>query len=456
MLNLNQKNPNLIKYMGSKTGIIEEIVDSLNNQYFDGQTICDLFSGSSTLSSALRDNNIDFISNDIQSYSAVLANSYTGHYEWENYPCLQHWLDLINKCIEIWKNEFGNYFDRFSYDHDFTLNKFIELETEQQNLIENKHFYFLLHESKYECIREYHLFTKYYSGTYWNFSQCIWIDSCIYVIRKHCVNEELSNLLLACLMYAMAYNSQSTGHYAQFRKPQTEKSMQDILIYRRKTFEGFFERKYNELKNVLTNNHINCTTTQLDFIECIDNLPCNTLVYADPPYCFVHYSRFYHILETLVKYDYPMIMHNGRYRDDRHQSPFCIATQVGTAFERMFESLRERHCGLVLSYSKSKTTMIPLSELLLKAHTIFNKLVIDNSENLLNILEEKIRYQLSKQVNAGSNQPLSITKLLNKDSIDNINYYIALKLIPYGHSTMGRTLTKEIAVYEAIIEISPL
>ena len=32
------------------------------------------------------------------------------------------------------------------------------------------------------------------------------------------------------------------------------------------------------------------------------------LIYIDPPYTNAHYSRFYHILETLVDYDYPIAL----------------------------------------------------------------------------------------------------------------------------------------------------
>jgi adenine-specific DNA-methyltransferase len=92
------------------------------------------------------------------------------------------------------------------------------------------------------------------------------------------------------------------------------------------------------------------------------------VVYADPPYAFVHYSRFYHAMETLCLYDYPDLqikggsMVKGRYREVRHQSPFCIRSQVDGAFEDLFIGVKKSKSNLALSYSDS--AMITLEKLL--------------------------------------------------------------------------------------------
>lgn len=85
------------------------------------------------------------------------------------------------------------------------------------------------------------------------------------------------------------------------------------------------------------------------------------VVYADPPYTRDHYSRFYHVLETLCRGDAPEVsrttrgpglaLSRGLYRRDRHQSPFCIASQAPGAFEALFAAARGLGAPLVLSYS---------------------------------------------------------------------------------------------------------
>ena len=101
-------------------------------------------------------------------------------------------------------------------------------------------------------------------------------------------------------------------------------------------------------------------------------------VYADPPYAFVHYSRFYHALETLCLYDYPELqvkggsIVKGRYREERHQSPFCIRSQVEGAFVKLFSGVKDANANLALSYSNaamiSMDRLLEISKKLLKSN----------------------------------------------------------------------------------------
>ncbi len=85
------------------------------------------------------------------------------------------------------------------------------------------------------------------------------------------------------------------------------------------------------------------------------------VAYADPPYTRDHYSRFYHVLETMARGDSPrlsMVANGGHlspsrglYREERHQPPFSIRTQVREAFDRLFSAVSARGIPLVLSYS---------------------------------------------------------------------------------------------------------
>jgi len=102
---------------------------------------------------------------------------------------------------------------------------------------------------------------------------------------------------------------------------------------------------------------------RLDYAEALASLPRGGVgaVYADPPYTRDHYSRFYHVLETLCRGDAPetsrttrgpgLAISRGTYRRDRHQSPFCIKSQAPGAFERLFAGVRRLDAPLVLSYS---------------------------------------------------------------------------------------------------------
>lgn len=346
--------PHIIKYMGSKKQILDFVIEGIQECYLGG-TICDLFAGSSVLSGALR-NSAPVISNDIQIYSSILANTYLSNYDWDSEP------NIIEDIIETATRraeEFFNAFPEltFEYDAEMTLDQFNDIEREQQELI-NKDF------SEFD----YHLFAKNYSGTYWSYTQCVWIDA-IRSVADDYRNSSFYYAILSSLMFAMSYNSQSTGHYAQYRDANDDKSMRDILIYRQKEILPFFTRKLQEFQQTLSVNNLPHRVVALDYLDCLDMLEPNTTVYADPPYCFVHYSRFYHAIETLVRYDYPEVKYKGRYRTDRHQSPFCIRTKVASAFEKMFTKIRDKQSNLVLSYSN--TGMIELEELNNIARKVF-------------------------------------------------------------------------------------
>ncbi|MBU3090188.1 DNA adenine methylase [Clostridium gasigenes] len=448
MLELNDNIPSLIKYMGSKTEIIQYVINGMNDIHRENQVVCDLFAGSATLSGAIRGNNIKIFSNDIQKYSEILAKTYLNKYKWSEYPDIMDIINEVEDIVREWENLFEDYYKCYDYYMEFDLVLFKKIEQDQQNIKDDEKFQNIIDNCDSESIKKYHLFTKNYSGTFWSFVQCVWIDSLRCVIDRYKYIPEFHNLLLSCTMYSMAYNSQSTGHYAQFRKANTEKSMNDILIYRRKKITNFFIKKYNEImRDILHDEGDYCTTT-LNDDECIALLPKGTLVYADPPYCSVHYSRFYHILETFVKYDYPVIKYDGRYRDDRFQSPYCILSKVRNAFKIMFSDLKSKDCELVLSYSNSSTTMINLETLLIDCYSIFNSV---DSEIVCNFTEE-IKSNINDSANYDLNEiNINITYILDKKLKIISSYDIILKMFQHKHSRLGRTETKSIDVFETLI-----
>jgi adenine-specific DNA-methyltransferase len=165
--------------------------------------------------------------------------------------------------------------------------------------------------------------------------------------------------------------------------------MNNILYYRQKNLYELFIKKFTELLRSLGDSLKQLKTTTLDFNECLMSLPEGVTVYADPPYAPVHYSRFYHALETLVKYDYPEIGYKGRYRNDRHQSPFSQKSNAVVAFTQLFANIVNKKSQLILSYS-------------------------DNG-----VVEIKYIIELAKQIFPNS-------------------YKIEIETIDHTHSTMGR------------------
>jgi adenine-specific DNA-methyltransferase len=331
--------PHIIKYMGSKKPIIDFVVNAINEIHRPNMWVCDLFSGSCSISAALR-KKYNFISNDIQDYSRILANTYFSDLSKYEFDEINEQIEVCVKSHFIWfKENYPDYF--FDYSKISTLEEFAKVESKQRELFFKEKFAI-----------EYHLFVKYYSGTYWSFEQCVWIDA----LRKAAESFKGSQVYYAfvsSIMYAMSYTTQSTGHFAQYRDGDTQDAMANILYYRQKNLYNLFIKKLKALLETLDDSLKYLQTTTLDFEECLKLAPEGSTVYADPPYAPVHYSRFYHALETLVKYDYPPIDHKGRYRSDRHQSPFSQKSNALRAFEALFDGIINKKAQMILSYSST-------------------------------------------------------------------------------------------------------
>lgn len=432
-MKLKKEFPSVVKYMGSKTEVLDLIEKGFNFLQRDYDNVCDLFAGSATLSGALR-NEAKVISNDVQMYSSVFANTYLNNYNWDTYPDIEEICAKVESRVRKFNDYFSQYNERFSYNRNFTLEELNALEEEQRDLVR---------KSDWDKFDKYYLFVKNYSGTYWSYDQCIWIDSFRCVIDEYKADAAYFNLLLACLIYAMAYNSQSTGHYAQYRIPENDSSKEDILIYRRKSVVDFFVRKYYELRNYLQEpNSYDFETCSLKDVECLNIIPERSLVYADPPYCFVHYSRFYHVLETLVRYDYPEVKYKGRYRTDRYQSNYCIKTEVIEAFCNMFEGIRKSHSDLVLSYTNSNTNTVDFRSLLRACCEKFNP----------GKCSDGVIAQSLKRCESFFREPkLELVNVVNPEDVVDLQYQITMIKKPYNHSRMGRKNTKTIPVTEVVI-----
>ncbi len=330
------KLPHLMKYMGSKRELLDFIISSINDLDIESNWFCDLFSGTSIVGCSLKDEyNIQI--NDIQIYTSIFANTYLPNIKNSINPTE---LEKIKERVLFYVDEFYKKHPGLIFDYRLVsnYNELHRLEIQQQNLIYNN----------FEI--GFHLFVKYYSGTYWSYTQCVWIDS-IRAVAEEYKGQREYYIILSSLIYAMSYTSQSTGHFAQFRDV-TESNMTDIMLYRIRDIWTYFEKKFLEILNVVDVDVINrYSITTLDYLDCLRLIERNTIVYADPPYSSVHYSRFYHAIETLIRYDYPNVKYKGRYREDRHQSPFGKKTEVKNAFAKLFKEIKNRNSHLILSYS---------------------------------------------------------------------------------------------------------
>lgn len=96
-------------------------------------------------------------------------------------------------------------------------------------------------------------------------------------------------------------------------------------------------------------------------------------VYVDPPYSKLQYSRYYHVLNTLLRYDYPAAEGIGRYppKDQRFSCKFEYRPSTALReFSELIAACAARDLTLILSYSdRGFVSMSDLSAALAEHYT---------------------------------------------------------------------------------------
>ena len=297
-------NIQVIRYMGNKNKLLDFIIPEIINITDEGECICDLMAGTASIGYALKSRNRIF-SNDVQKYSYCISKA----------------------LIE---------------NNNFTISKNTALLDLQEKYNEN------LHNKKYN------FFVKTYTDTYFSGKQCLQIDSIRYAI-EFIENEYIRSLYLSALMGAMCKVQSSPGHFAQFMSKENDriKKLRAMDVW-----QSFIE-KCEDFSDIVTNEYEN-KAYGLDYKELIklpDMADVNCF-YLDSPYSPEQYSRFYHILETVTKYDNPTVSYKARYRDDRFFSKFCYKESSLDEFEEIISFAKSNGSSLVISYSNRGITDI--------------------------------------------------------------------------------------------------
>lgn len=216
---------------------------------------------------------------------------------------------------------------------------------------------------------------RYFGGAYFAYAQALELD-CLTSVAAETGTAESTDLFTAALMSTASDAVNTVGkQFAQPIRPRAKngavkrhllaKIDRDRRLNVQSVFSGWLDKYLAH--QVPGNGHI---AVRADYRDVLRQFAGQySVVYADPPYTRDHYSRFYHVLETMALRDNPSIAQNpgasdgklsrGVYRDDRHQSPFCIRSQAPAAFEELFELASTAGANLVMSYSPFETGAHP-------------------------------------------------------------------------------------------------
>lgn len=392
-----------LNYLGSKLRLLDFIEENVRKVTPKDAGVCDLFAGSGCVSyklsrlfpvvvcdiqyyskvicdallqpGTLTEETVKAFISEIKESKSLLRDSFTPLIELEEDAIRNEKLELLTDIVEHGSLEV--------YNLEKTESK---LAPVQNKVNENLRKAGLLGKES--------LISRYYGGVYFSYCQAVQIDIVMDAIR-HYSNAADKNVLLAALLSTTSDIACTVGkHFAQPIKARDSKGKIKKLVYNKaikdKTIDvlTLFEEWLNKYVS-LPKGKCNNTILQGDYMECLKMLPDNVrTVYADPPYTRDHYSRFYHVLETMALDDVPEIsmvkihgsthVSNGIYRKERHQSPFCIRSKAPKAFEEMFKTVSASGRNLLLSYSpydetkESHPRVVTISQLMSWASDYFN------------------------------------------------------------------------------------
>lgn len=397
-----------IWYMGAKARVIPGFLQRvLQEELEEGDTVLDLMSGTGVVSSFCADR-YRVVANDAQGYSTIIARSLIEHDPATRDAFLTS-LDPHRDLVDRYRENLAELEERYRpalAEETRHLDAFAEIDGRRscaaalRRWADGYRAFLRQPGSVYpasgrgrglyrgarslltEAAVARHrrdpfrlpagLVTAYYQGVYYGLRQAVRIDSLRVAIEALDDGERFAAArrthYLSALIHAASVSTSGTSHFAQPRH-LTKDSELAAMARRRQLDPWELFLDYNdEIACTVAGTEVRAGNrahegSYLDLLDARGRFAVEggvDLVYLDPPYTADHYSRFYHVLEVLARYDWPELetgrdgeIVRGRYPQLRHrfQSGFCRGTSVEDEFRRVVRASAASGAKLVISYA---------------------------------------------------------------------------------------------------------
>lgn len=314
-----------MKYMGSKKSMLKNgLGELLLDEAPKANRIFDPFCGSSSVVWFLAEKtDKQIIAGDLQKFSIDLANSMLLRNEplrESDIATLENWINL-SKCF-----------------HD-TVKIEMEFKKTKKFVDDNRKL------SKQSSFPISHA----YAGYYFSIDQAIKIDSLLFFLPEH---EPIRSLAIAGLIEAASQCVAAPGHTAQPFQPSGNGLTAIIEAWKRDPFY-YVEKNLTDL-SLRHANKIGIAKTGNAF-ELLDLLEEGDLVFLDPPYSGVHYSRFYHVLETIARNSWETVSGRGRYpnSEKRPKSDYSLRGKSQMAFNELLQKISNKKANAIVTFPEN-------------------------------------------------------------------------------------------------------
>lgn len=286
-----------MRFIGGKTLIIPYITELIKEKTTGVKSISDVFAGSGVVSRELKKQGYDVISNDLMYFSYVLLRGTIG----------------INSKLEFQNLRISNpihFLNNLKFnDTGFDISDcFIYKNYSPAG---NRMYFTEENALKIDIVRKQ--IEKWY--------------------QNNLINEDEYFYLIACLIEAVPYISNITGVYGAYLKHWDKRALDALnLVNLELETTGSFGKAYN-----------------MDSNKIIGKIGTD-LAYFDPPYNQRQYLPNYHVLETIAKYDYPIIKGVTGLREYSEQkSKYCRKSDALVTFDDLISKTKSRY--IILSYN---------------------------------------------------------------------------------------------------------
>ena len=365
---------NTSTYMGIKKNIIDFVMESIIIHSNPEGVFVDLMCGSGYVANIFSKLGTTYAS-DSQLFCTLLAKVQGNgiSVNWALEALTQIYSDYLYNMEKL-KDLFGEGIitENSIFHMDLSnKNKILDLYTQFVNNTElysstdntSKHIQLLIDQRKQNHkLFPYCLFATYFSNIYFGMEQSFQIDSIRYAIEQF-EDKQLQDWMTGVLIITVSVvASNYGGHFAQPKKNDQE-NLESILDQRKKSVWLEFSKRLmavaEESEKRKEPIHIIPGPWQdaLEFLKA-RNIR-NALVYVDAPYKRDDYSRYYHVLETLARYDYPDSEHKSRTRSiskgERFRSEFSTRNvgKVENQFVFLITEILRNNYVCAWSYSNN-------------------------------------------------------------------------------------------------------
>ncbi|WOF21908.1 DNA adenine methylase [Microbacterium betulae] len=304
--------------MGSKTSLLAgELGEIILRESESAERFVDLFAGSGAVAHFVAQRtSLPVLTVDLQEYARILAASVIERTRsLASDPALAKWLERIAE-----PDASGN---KPALSKAEVLRQRVASEASAEGFI-----------------------TRHYGGHYFSLAQAREFDQ----LYASLPNEEgVRTTALAVLLQAASICAAAPGHTAQPFQPTDS-----LLPYISQSWSRSVRATSRNVLETIAPLHANQVGEAVtgDAETVAASLTCTDLVFCDPPYSAVQYSRFYHVLEGIARGGWPAVEGKGRApaQSSRKASAFSMKSKAKSAMRDLLKVLREKDARAIVTF----------------------------------------------------------------------------------------------------------